>query len=89
MSSDRDLERKIVKLVILGVIALALVTLLFSSVYTVRAGYRGVLLTWGKASTHEVTEGLHMKMPFAQKVVRMSVQTQKYSSKASAASKDM
>jgi regulator of protease activity HflC (stomatin/prohibitin superfamily) len=57
--------------------------------YIVNAGERGVMLTWGDASTIPKSEGLGFKMPIAQRVVKMSIQTQKYEASATAASKDL
>jgi regulator of protease activity HflC (stomatin/prohibitin superfamily) len=63
--------------------------LLLSSVYTISAGERGVLLTFGKPSMDSVQEGLHFKIPFAQKVKKLEVRTQKIETSADAASKDL
>ena len=68
---------------------LILLILIFGSIYTVQAGYRGILLTFGKPDSVAKTEGIGFKIPIAQKVVKMAVQTQKYEADASAASKDM
>jgi len=71
--------------VIGGILAI----LLLMSFYTIGAGERGVLLTFGKPSMDAVGEGLHVKFPFAQKIKKMDVKTQKYETDASAASKDL
>lgn len=71
------------------IIILALLTIFFGPVYTVDAGERAVLLTWGDISSGAIGPGLHFKMPFAQSVVTFNVQTQKYETGASAASKDL
>ncbi|MBI4145761.1 prohibitin family protein [Candidatus Woesearchaeota archaeon] len=68
---------------------LIVIILLWSSFYTITAGYRGVLLTFGRASPVAATEGFHFKLPLIQSVVKMSVQTQKYTTEAEAASKDL
>lgn len=70
-------------------VGLVIVIGLFMSVYTVPAGERGVLLTWGKPSMDSVQEGLHFKFPIAQKVVKMEVRTQKIETNADGASKDL
>ena len=57
--------------------------------YTVGAGERGVVLTFGKAEMKAMDPGLHVKFPFAQSVKKMDVRTQKYEVGASAASKDL
>lgn len=70
-------------------IGLLIVIGLFMSVYIVPAGERGVLLTFGKADDVAMREGLHFKIPLAQRVVKMDVKTQKYEADASAASEDL
>ena len=73
---------------IILVVVLVLVLSLMS-VYTIDAGERGIILTFGKPNQIAMTEGLHFKTPFAQKVVKMDVKTQKYEAPASSASKDL
>jgi len=48
-----------------------------------------VLLTFGKPNMVAKEEGLHIKFPIAQIIVKMDVRTQKYEADASAASKDL
>lgn len=77
------------KWILYGFLAFLCLFLLFGSIYTVSAGQRAVLLTFGKPDTNTIVEGLHFKLPFVQQIVKMDVQTQKYDNKASAASKDL
>src|SRR3990167_2501542 len=86
MEDDAKLVLKVV-VVVFGIV-MAMI-LLFSSFYIINAGQRGVLLTWGKADMLAKTEGLHVKIPLAQKIVKFDVKTQKYETHASAASKDL
>jgi regulator of protease activity HflC (stomatin/prohibitin superfamily) len=62
---------------------------IFGSVYTIPAGYRGVLLTFGKPNMVAQGEGLHFKLPLVQQIIKMQVQTQKYDAKLTAASSDL
>ncbi len=71
------------------VICLILLVLLLGSAYTVKAGHRGVLLTFGKPSMDAVGEGLHFKIPFAQTIKRFEVKTQKIEVGADASSSDL
>ena len=57
--------------------------------YVVPAGARGVLLTFGQVDQDAKLPGIHVKAPIGQAVQLMSVQTLKYQSDASAASKDL
>lgn len=65
------------------------VIVLASSFYIIPAGKRGVLLTFGKPDMNAIQEGLHVKIPLVQQIVKISVQTQKYEADASAASSDL
>ena len=55
----------------------------------VPAGYRGVLLTWGKVEDRVLPEGLSFIVPIAQSVELMNVQVQKAESTESAATLDL
>ena len=75
--------------ILIGVVVVIGIILLFSTIYTVGAGERAILLTWGSPDQTPQMPGLHFKMPIAQSVAIMSVQTLKYDAKASAASQDL
>lgn len=77
------------KLLTLAIICGALIFLFFSSVGIVGAGQRGVLLRFGAVTGVIKNEGLYFKIPFAEQVVLMSTQIQKYSTMATASSKDL
>jgi regulator of protease activity HflC (stomatin/prohibitin superfamily) len=76
------------KIVAIGVVIAALV-LVAGSTGIVGAGQRGVLLRFGAVTGTIKEEGLYFKIPFAEQVVLMSTQIQKYSAPASASSKDL
>jgi len=67
----------------------AAILILLTSTYTVSAGYRGVLLTWGKPSESIMQEGFHIKIPIAQSVKKLEVRKQKMEVTADSASKDL
>jgi len=71
------------------VIIVILLVLVFGSVYTIQAGERGVLLTFGKPSMEAKGEGLHFKIPIVQAVKKLDVKTLKYEADLTAASKDL
>jgi len=77
---------KIVAHVVLGFVG---IILLFNIFGTVNAGERGVRTQFGAVTGEVLSEGLYVKIPFVQKVVRMDVKTQKDETQASAASKDL
>ena len=81
--------KKIRKIVIGAVIALAVVILIASSIVIVPAGSTGVVVTLGKVSDAPLSEGFHLKMPFVQSVENISNKIQKQEVEAPAVSKDM
>lgn len=56
--------------------------------FVVETGTRGVVLRFGAVNRVEA-EGIHLKMPFIEKVVNMTVRVQKETTKTEAASKDL
>src|SRR5690606_209679 len=70
LPGNRDSRR----LVIIGVVAAVLVLLLFSSLFTVDQGYRGVHLRLG-AVVAIAQPGLGFKVPFVDRVVMVRTQT--------------
>lgn len=77
------------KYLICAAVSMTLLMIVFGTFYTVSAGERAVLLTFGKPADIAYTEGLHFKIPLIQQVVKMDIKTQKYETGASAASKDL
>jgi len=83
-------DEKFVKVFItLAVIFIILIILLFSSVYKINAGYRGVELTFGKPSEVVSQEGINFKIPIVQTVEKYEVRTQKIQTIADSASLDL
>ncbi|MGH9785360.1 MAG: prohibitin family protein [Terriglobia bacterium] len=76
------------KIVVVGTVIAALVVIAGIS-GIVGAGQGGVLLRFGAVTGEIKEEGLYFKIPFAEQVVLMSTQIQKYSAPASASSKDL
>lgn len=77
------------KLIIAGVVAALLVVLALNSVATVPVGSTGILLTMGKVEDSALTEGLHLKMPFVQKIISMDNRVKKLELSTEAFSKDI
>lgn len=71
-----------------AIVALIVITIINPFV-TIGAGHRGVVLNWGAVSGTVLGEGLHMRIPVVQHVVKINVQTVKMEVKASAYSKDL
>lgn len=75
----------------IGILILATVILLvmFNPFVTIGAGERGVIMTWGAVGDDALGEGLHLAIPFMQKVMKMDVKVQKSETNADASSKDL
>jgi regulator of protease activity HflC (stomatin/prohibitin superfamily) len=78
--------RKLVSQIISGLIVLIL---FFGAFGTIGAGERGVLLQFGAVKDKIFDEGLYVKIPLIQQVVKMDVKIQKDEIPASASSKDL
>ena len=73
---------------IIGVV-LIIASLIFGSFTTIPAGHRGVVIRFSAVTGTILNEGLQMKLPFFDSVVKMSVQTEKYETGAASASRDL
>jgi len=61
-----------------GIVALVIIALISNPFVIIPSGYVGVKLTLGKASHEELKPGLHLIVPFLQRVEKMSVRTHSY-----------
>lgn len=85
----RNKRRQMLKYILIGVVGMVVFMLLVSSaLYTVPAGYVGIVTRWG-AVQRIVPPGLGVKIPLAEAVHRMSAQTQKDEIEASSASSNL
>jgi regulator of protease activity HflC (stomatin/prohibitin superfamily) len=71
--------------IVIGVIGSVLVSGAF---YTVKAGERALVFTWGEI-TSVTSEGLHFKIPVMQAISKVDIRAQKAEAPAAAASKNM
>ena len=76
------------KIAAIGVLIACLIVVA-GSTGIVGAGQRGVLLRFGALTEEIKDEGLYFKVPFAEEIVLMSTQLQKYTAGVSALSKDL
>lgn len=82
-------KKHIGKIIALAIAGIILLGALISTLAIVPAGSTGVIVTFGKVSDNVLSEGLHMKIPFAQELVVVSNKIQVYEADASAVSKDL
>ena len=71
------------------VVAVLLVLLLLNPFVKIDAGERGVVLNFGAVQDEVLGEGLHLRVPIMQKIMKMDVKIQKSETRAEAASKDL
>jgi Membrane protease subunits, stomatin/prohibitin homologs len=79
---------KLTKPIIIVVIIFVMI-LILNPFVIIDAGERGVVLTFGAVGQQVLGEGLHVRIPFVQKIVKMDVRVQKAQTDAEAASKDL
>lgn len=93
MNYERNLfmtkSKKITTFVILGVAALLLLITAFNCFTIVEAGHTGVVVTLGKVNEGVLQEGLHVKAPFVQEVVKIDNRIVKLEVDTEAFSKDL
>ncbi|MFA5317367.1 MAG: prohibitin family protein [Dehalococcoidales bacterium] len=77
------------KITTIAGVLLIIISIIGSSFATIPAGHRGVVIRFSTVTGTVLEEGLRMKMPFLDSVVKMSVQTEKYETGAAAASFDL
>lgn len=77
------------KVISLSAIALLILILLFGSVAIVAPGHTGVVVTLGKVSPDVLQEGVHIKIPLIQSVVKIDNRIRKLDVETEAFSKDL
>jgi len=76
--------------IIVGVVVGILFFLVFLNPFVIiGAGERGVVLNFGSVQDIVMDEGLHLRIPFVQKIIIMDVQIQKSKTDAAASTKDL
>jgi len=86
--ADIDPQR-VIRVVGAVVFVIFLLAVLSSTLGTIGAGERGVLLRFGGVTGTVKAEGLYAKFPFIEKIIKIPVQVLKIDTKASAASSDL
>lgn len=80
--------KKFIK-VILAVLIVIIAITVINPFVLIGAGKRGVVMNFGAVQDNILGEGLHLRIPIVQKVMKIDVQTQKMEAKAMAYSKDI
>lgn len=77
-----------IKYIFIGFLALIAFIIFWGCFYTVDSGQRALVLRFGQVQ-EVVSDGLHLKMPFIERVILVDVRTQKSHAPASAGTKDL
>jgi regulator of protease activity HflC (stomatin/prohibitin superfamily) len=72
-----------------GIIVAMVLVVLLAPFGTVPAGHRGVMTTFGSPSSEVLSEGIHFRVPLAQKLNLVNVSIQKGEGDGDAASRDL
>ncbi len=83
------MNKKVRNLVIYGIIAVLVLITAASSVTIVDAGHTGVVVTLGRVNDTVLQEGMHLKAPFVQQVVKIDNRIVKLEVDTEAFSKDL
>lgn len=82
---EKDVQKKI--WIILSVIVLCL--LIGSAITTISSGEIGLKVRFGKLVDTNLSEGLNVKIPFVEKIVKVNIKIQKTEIETTSASKDL
>lgn len=74
---------------VLSIIIILIIILLIGSITTVPTGFVGVKTRFGKVQSETIQEGLNLKVPFIEKIVKIDCRTQKIEYQMEASSKDL
>ena len=74
---------------ILTVILAVIIIVIVESITTVPTGYVGIKTRFGQVQDDTIQEGLNMKIPFVEQIVKIDCRTQKLEYTMEASSKDL
>lgn len=83
------LKNTIIRNIIIGILLIFIIITLISSLTTVPTGFVGVKTRFGQVQDTTIQEGLNLKLPFIEKIVKMDCRTQKTEYTMEASSKDL
>ena len=83
------LNKRLIFLILGIIIFIILVIVAFNSITTVPTGFVGVKTRFGKVQQDVIQEGLNLKVPFIEKIVKIDCKTKKVETTAAGSTKDM
>lgn len=81
--------KKIIRWVVIGIVALFLLITICNSFKTIPTGYVGVKTRFGQVQSTMLNEGMNFKIPYIEKIVLIDCRTQKTEYTMEASSKDL
>ena len=81
-------RKKIILAIALCILAMIIITVV-ESITTVPTGYVGVKTRFGQVQNDVIQEGLNLKAPFIEQIVKIDCRTKKLETQTSTASKDL
>lgn len=78
-----------IKKIIIGTIVVLIVIIIANMMTTVPTGHVGIKTRFGKVQDTTINEGLNIKVPFIEKIVRIDCRTQKIELTSATATKDL
>ncbi len=87
-----EVERKVLivpKVVAVGAIGLFVIITLFGSFKTIKSGEVGLKVRFGKIVDNSLNEGLNLKIPYIEKIVKVNIKVQKTELNTQSSSKDL
>lgn len=81
--------QQVKRTIIWAVVIIFLAVTGYACFYTISSTERGILSTFGEIKTEAIGSGLHFKIPYIQRIDRVSIQTYKIEEKTGAYTKDI
>lgn len=81
-------SKKVILGIVIGIFVLITI-MIFSSITTVPTGFVGVKTRFGQVQNDVIQEGLNMKVPFIEKIVKIDCRTKKIETASESSTKDM
>lgn len=82
-------KKLIIKYILLGVVALVLIITFFKSFTTIPSGYVGIKTRFGKVQNDTIQEGLNLKVPYIEKIIKLDCRTKKIETTSESSTKDL
>jgi len=77
------------KIIMIAAMALLLVIIISSCITTVPTGYVGIRTRFGAVQSDIINEGMNLKIPFIEKIVKIDCRTQKVETSSESSTKDL